>query len=329
MRTKTSARPSRSTSSTPAHLGRHVRGQRRRTDAPAAGQQHLERVAHAHLVGLAVAVDVPGRGGDRDRAGGRGRWRSGRATAAGARASGWRTGPRLGDATGGAHRGGLRRRRPVVGAGGQDEQQGEQGVRAHDEQPATRGSRPAGGAPPRGPTRRRRRRPCSTAAPRASLPSAPSTVTALASLSKPVGWPVSPTSLTTSRSQPLRASLARAWSSTEPSASPVSAAKPTSTCPGRRAATSSARTSGFCTSSTVSASRLLALGGEALDRPVVGDGGGHDDRVGALALGQHRVAQLERARHPAHRDARGVGQRRAATTSTTSAPRAAAARASA
>ena len=38
-----------------------------------------------------------------------------------------------------------------------------------------------------------------------------------------------PTSLTTSRSQPLRASLARPWSSTEPSSSPVSAANPTMT----------------------------------------------------------------------------------------------------
>ena len=42
------------------------------------------------------------------------------------------------------------------------------------------------------------------------------------------------TSLTTSRSQPLRASLARAWVSTSPSSSPVSAAKPTTSCPGAR-----------------------------------------------------------------------------------------------
>ena len=41
------------------------------------------------------------------------------------------------------------------------------------------------------------------------------------------------TSLTTSRSQPLRASLARPRSSTEPVSSPVSAAKPTMTAPGR------------------------------------------------------------------------------------------------
>ena len=57
----------------------------------------------------------------------------------------------------------------------------------------------------------------------------------------------SPTSLTTSRSQPLRASLARPWSSTvAPGSSPVSAAKPTSDLSGgrpRRAATSSASTS--------------------------------------------------------------------------------------
>ena len=45
----------------------------------------------------------------------------------------------------------------------------------------------------------------------------------------------SPTALTTSRSQPLRASLARPWCSASPSASPVSAAKPTITCPGSRA----------------------------------------------------------------------------------------------
>ena len=64
-----------------------------------------------------------------------------------------------------------------------------------------------------------------------------------------------PTSLTTSRSQPLRASLARAWSSTDPSSSPVSAAKPTMTGerPLPRAATSPASTSGLRTSSTIGA----------------------------------------------------------------------------
>ena len=43
----------------------------------------------------------------------------------------------------------------------------------------------------------------------------------------------SPTALTTRRSQPLRASLARPWSRTPPVSSPVSAAKPTTSF-GRR-----------------------------------------------------------------------------------------------
>src|SRR6478672_9865894 len=63
-----------------------------------------------------------------------------------------------------------------------------------------------------------------------------------------------PTSLTTRRSQPLRASLARARSSTVPLWSPVSAAKPTTTCPGRpRRALSSARMSGVWVSSRLGA----------------------------------------------------------------------------
>ena len=60
---------------------------------------------------------------------------------------------------------------------------------------------------------------------------------------KPV---VPPTSFTTSRSHPLRASLSRPWSRTPPCASPVSAAKPTTTAgrePSARRATTSARTS--------------------------------------------------------------------------------------
>ena len=69
--------------------------------------------------------------------------------------------------------------------------------------------------PARAPRRRRRRRPRTTA----SLSALPKTAPPL-------------TSLTTSRSQPLRASLARPWSSTEPVSSPVSAANPTMTVAG-------------------------------------------------------------------------------------------------
>ena len=60
----------------------------------------------------------------------------------------------------------------------------------------------------------------------------------------------SPTALTTSRSQPFRASLARPWCSASPESSPVSAAKPTITWPGSRAATNSTSTSGFCVSAS-------------------------------------------------------------------------------
>src|SRR5664279_5188204 len=43
----------------------------------------------------------------------------------------------------------------------------------------------------------------------------------------------SPTSFTTNRSAPLRTAFARPWSSTLSAASPVSAAKPTTSWPGR------------------------------------------------------------------------------------------------
>ncbi len=49
-----------------------------------------------------------------------------------------------------------------------------------------------------------------------SLPSAPRTTAALWAPSKPVGCPPEPTSFTTSRSHPLRASLARPCASTSP-----------------------------------------------------------------------------------------------------------------
>src|SRR6185437_9039605 len=71
-------------------------------------------------------------------------------------------------------------------------------------------------------------------------PAASRMVTALVSWSNPA--PGAVTSLTTSRSTPLRLSLRRPRST----ASPVSAANPTSTCPGGRRAASPARMSGVC-----------------------------------------------------------------------------------
>ena len=63
----------------------------------------------------------------------------------------------------------------------------------------------------------------------ASLPSAPSSQPAL---SRTSNARPSPTALTTSRSAPFRASLARPWCRTSPVSSPVSAANPTTTWPG-------------------------------------------------------------------------------------------------
>src|SRR5690606_28902232 len=80
-----------------------------------------------------------------------------------------------------------------------------------------------------------------------TLPSAPRMTTSLSA--EPNTAPPL-TSLTTRKSQPLRASLARPSSITEPVLSPVSAANPTTTCPSRaRWWATSARMSGFCSSS--------------------------------------------------------------------------------
>src|SRR5205085_6199478 len=80
--------------------------------------------------------------------------------------------------------------------------------------------------------------------PRGTSVTAPSAARIRAALSVVPARCPAPTWLTTSRSQPLAASLSRPC----PSRSPVSAANPTMTWPGRRAATSSRSTSGFSTS---------------------------------------------------------------------------------
>ena len=117
-------------------------------------------------------------------------------------------------------------------------------------------------------------------------PSAVTIVTSLSGASNAI--PGAETSLTTTASRRLRSSLSRACSTAR---SPDSAAKPTSSWPGRRSAASAVRTSSVCSSS--SARRrprvgLLDLVGARLGRAVVGDGGGHQQDVGgreALAAG--------------------------------------------
>ena len=117
-----------------------------------------------------------------------------------------------------------------------------------------------------------------------------------ASPSKPVGWPGSPTSLTTSRSQPLRASLARPWSSTRrrrrrsrrrtrpPPGPPARAADQLGEHVGVLHQLDGQRARSSC-----------AWWRRPLDGPVVGDRRGHDHRVGGrAAAAQHGVAQLER-----------------------------------
>ena len=102
---------------------------------------------------------------------------------------------------------------------------------------------------------------------------APSAVSRVISLS---GWPKTscgPTSLSTSRSQPLRASLARPSSSSVSPARGVSAAKPTRTWRGSvRAATRPASTSVVCTSvsSSPPSAGLLDLGLAGAGRGEVG-----------------------------------------------------------
>ena len=136
--------------------------------------------------------------------------------------------------------------------------------------------RPKWRAPPRSWSRGARRG-CAPSAARmtASLSALPNTAPPL-------------TSLTTSRSQPLRASLARARSSTEPVASPVSAAKPDDDL--RRARVrwvlSSWRMSGFWVSSMVGRRAVVGL----LD----------------LGLARRRSGGSRRARRPSRR----VGARR-------------------
>ena len=122
------------------------------------------------------------------------------------------------------------------------------------------------------------------------------------------------TSLTTSRSQPLRASLARAWSSTEPVSSPVSAAKPTIDAARARARSweISARMSGFCVELDRRGGAvvgLLDLGVADRGRPEVGRGGGHHHGVGGGRRADDRVAQLAGGLDPDHLDAGRVGQR--------------------
>ena len=163
-------------------------------------------------------------------------------------------------------------------------------------------------ARPRRPTRGTRATPSSPVGSSVSLPSAPSSHPALSATSNAVP---SPTALTTSRSQPLRASLARPWCSASPVSSPVSAAKPTTTWPGSRAATSSTSTSGFCVSASGGGSSepdFLILWSASDGGPEVRDRGRHHDGVRALGRGVHGVAQLQRRPDP-HAPRRPRGRR--------------------
>ena len=136
-----------------------------------------------------------------------------------------------------------------------------------------------------------------------------------------------PTSLTTSRSQPLRASLSRPCSSTSPPASPVSAANPTTTWPGApRRPTSSARTSGCCSSATRRGPApvvvLLDLGAGSAPRAEVGDRGGHRPRRRRPRPPADRLPQLGgRARRARRATPAGSGSATLAATRVTSAPR--------
>ncbi len=98
----------------------------------------------------------------------------------------------------------------------------------------------------------------------------------------------------------MRCSLRRPWCSASPASSPVSAANPTITCPGSRAATSSTRMSGLVSSGSGggSASPFLILLAAAVGGPEVGHRGGHHHGVGALHRGPHGVAQLQRGAGP-------------------------------
>ena len=142
----------------------------------------------------------------------------------------------------------------------------------------TRAFRSGRGSPPRSPpsapsrgARRRRGRPATTS---------------LSSTSKPMS--ARATSFSTIRSTPLRSRLARARSRP----SPVSAAKPTSTWPGRRAAPMAARMSVVGTSSSDQSPAARPLRVAGVGRPVVGDGGGHQHDVGVGGAGERLALQV-------------------------------------
>ena len=144
--------------------------------------------------------------------------------------------------------------------------------------------------------------------------------TALVSWSNPA--PGALTSLTTSRSTPLRSSLRRPRSST----SCVSAAKPDQDLAGPAAGGQPGQDVGRRLEDQLGDAVLLGqlVAGRTL-RPEVGHGGGHDDDVGALRRRRHGSLHVGRRLDVDPRHAAGhVGrQRRAATTvtSVTAAPR--------
>ena len=160
-------------------------------------------------------------------------------------------------------------------------------------------------------------------------PSAASTTTAFSA--RPKTWPAE-TSLTTSRSQPLRASLVRAWVSTSASSSPVSAAKPTTSWPGVRLVTSSASTSGLRTSGTAlgsAAEPFLSLVAAAFSGRKSATAALITTTSASAASASIAVRSSSAVPTGTTRTPNGTGRSTFAATSTTSAPRAAATRASA
>src|SRR5664280_903376 len=163
-----------------------------------------------------------------------------------------------------------------------------------------------------------------------SLPSAPKITAALWATSKPRPFP---TSLTTSRSQPLRASLDRPWVSTPPLSSPVSAAKPTTTWPGRtRSAPSSVRMSGLRTRASDGGSAASVFLILTTDRTA----GAKSATAAAITIASAPGAAASTAVRSSAVETTGTtvtpagnGTARLAATSVTSAPRAAAVLASA
>ena len=141
----------------------------------------------------------------------------------------------------------------------------------------------------------------------------------------------SPTSLTTSRSQPLRASLARPWARTSPSASPVSAAKPTTTWPGARRGDQLGEDVGGCAPArSASGSRRRAFlilrratspGRKSATAAAITTASASGGRL------EHGLAQLRGGADPDdRRRPAGSGSATLAATRVTSAPRAAAVR---